>query len=174
MSGHSKWKQIQHKKEVSDQKKGQVFSKLANKITIAARNGADPSANYKLQSAIDEARAVNMPKENIERAIKRAAEKDAASLNEVTVQAMGPGSMAVVIEAITDNKNRTLAEIKKTLAENGFKMVPEGSLNWMFDAGWMPKIPLEIGDPAMRQKFNRLLEELAANDDVENVHSNLK
>lgn len=173
MSGHSKWSQIKHRKGISDQKKGQVFSKLANKITIAARGGIDPSANYRLQSAIEEARVANMPKENIERAIKRAAEKEAASLNEITVQAMGPGSVAVVIEAITDNKNRTIAEIKNILAKNGFKMVPESSLNWMFDTSWVPKNPLENGDPATRQKFNQLLEELAANDDVENVHSNL-
>ena len=174
MSGHSRWSQIKHLKGISDQKKGQIFSKLANKITIAARNGIDPSANYKLQSSIDEARAANMPKGNIERAVKRATEKDAASLNEVTVQAMGPGSVAVAVEAITDNKNRTIADIKNILAKNGFKMVPESSLNWMFDASWAPKNPLEVSDPAMHQKFDQLLEELAANDDVENVHSNLK
>jgi transcriptional/translational regulatory protein YebC/TACO1 len=87
---------------------------------------------------------------------------------------MGPGSVAVVIEAITDNKNRTIAEIKNILAKNEFKMVPEGSLNWMFNASWAPKTPLETGDPAVRQKFDKLLEELAADDDIENVHSNLK
>lgn len=174
MSGHSRWKQIKHRKEASDQKKGQVFSKLANKITIAARNGTDPSANYKLQSAIDEARAANMPKENIERAIKMAGEKDAASLNEVIIQAMGPVSIAVVIEAITDNKNRAIAETKSILTKNEFKMVPEGSLNWMFNRGWVPKTPLEISDSAIRQKFDKLLEELASNDDVENVYSNMK
>ncbi len=174
MSGHSKWSQIKHRKGISDQKKGQIFSKLANKITIAAQSGTDPSANYRLQSAIDEARTANMPKENIERAVKRAAEKDAASLNEVMVQAMGPGSVAVAIEAITDNKNRTIADIKNILAKNGFKMVPENSLNWIFEANWTPKTPLEINDPAMRQKFDKLLEELAADDDVENVYSNLK
>jgi len=174
MSGHSKWKQIQHKKEASDQKRGQVFSKLANKITIAARSGVDPSTNYKLQSVIEEAQAVNMPKENIERAIKRAAERDAASLNEITIQAIGPASAAVIIEAITDNKNRTIAEIKNILTKNGFKMVPEGSLSWMFDAGWVPKNPLEVGDPVARQDFDKLFEELATNEDVENVYSNLK
>lgn len=173
MSGHSKWSQIKHRKGISDQKKGQVFSKLANKITIAARSGTDPLANYKLQSAIEEARAENMPKENIERAVKRATEKDAASLNEVMVQAMGPGSVAVAIEAITDNKNRTIAEIKNILAKNEFKMVPEGSLGWMFDKGWSPKTPVEIGDSAIKQKFDKLLEGLATNNDVENVHSNL-
>jgi YebC/PmpR family DNA-binding regulatory protein len=174
MSGHSRWSQIKHRKEVSDQKKGQVFSKLANKITIAARGGADPSTNYKLQSAIDEARAVNMPKENIERAIKRVGEKEAASLNEIIIQAIGPGSAAVVIEAVTNNKNRTIAEIKNVLTKNDFRMVPEGSLNWMFGKDWTPKTPLEVGDLATRQKFDKLLEELAASDDVENVHSNLR
>ena len=87
---------------------------------------------------------------------------------------MGLGSVAVVIEAITDNKNRTIAEIKNVLAKNEFKMVPEGSLCWMFDKGWSPKAPVEICDSAVKQKFDKLLEELATNDDVENVHSNLK
>ena len=174
MSGHSKWAQIKRKKEASDQKKGQIFSKLANKITIAAKSGTDPAVNYKLQAAIEEARAANMPKENIERAIKRAAEKEAASLSEILIQAIGPASIAVVVKAVTDNKNRTIAEIKNILNKNGFKMVPENSLTWMFNPDWSPKNPLEVDDPSINQKFNQLLEELASNDDVENVYSNLK
>src|SRR3990167_1904563 len=103
MSGHSKWSQIKHKKGISDQKRGQLFSKLAKKISIVAREGADPASNYKLQSVIDEARTANMPKENIDRAIKRASEKEAAALNEFVIQAMGQGGIAMVIEGITDN-----------------------------------------------------------------------
>lgn len=138
MSGHSKWSQIKHRKGIADQKKGQVFSKLANKITIAAQHGADPASNYRLQSAIDEARVANVPKENIERATKRATEKDAANVEEIVIQAMGPGGIAVTIEAITDNKNRTINEIRHLLAEHEFKMVPENSLNWMFQPNWTP------------------------------------
>jgi YebC/PmpR family DNA-binding regulatory protein len=174
MSGHSKWAQIKRKKEISDQKKGQIFSKLSNKITIAAKSGMDPSVNYKLQSAIEEARAANMPKENIERAIKRAAEKEAASLVEVVIQAIGPASLAIVIKAVTNNKNRTMAEVKNILTKNGFKVVPENSLNWMFNPDWSPKNPLEVNDPSINQKFSQLLEELVTKDDIENVYSNLK
>lgn len=196
MSGHSKWSQIKHKKGASDQKRGQLFSKLSKKISVAARNGADPAGNYKLQAVIEEARSFNMPKDNIERAIKRASDKDAAALNEIIIQAMGPGGIAIVVEAITDNKNRTINETKHILGENGFKMVNEGSLNWMFaphlsetglrsgaeqlsqkGAGfgpnWVPHTPLEI-DQTAQDKLDRLFEELDANDDVENVHTNLK
>lgn len=174
MSGHSKWQQIRRKKEVTDQKKGQLFSKLARKISIAARTGADPASNYKLQSVIDEARAFNMPKENIERAIKKASEKETAALSELTIQAMGPGGIAIIIEAITDNKNRTINEVKHMLTENGFKMVPENSLNWMFNtADWSPHAPLEA-DQATQEKLDKILEELDNNEDVENVFTNLK
>jgi len=173
MSGHSKWSQIKHKKGISDQKKGQFFSKLAKKISIAAREGAEPSANYKLQSVIEEARTFNMPKENIERAIKRTSEKDAAALNEITIQAMGVGGGAIVIEGITDNKNRTINKIKHILAQNDFRMVPENSLNWMFDKNWNPHAPIET-TPEIQQKLDKLLEELDNNEDVENVYTNLK
>lgn len=173
MSGHSKWSQIKHKKGVSDQKKGQIFSKLAKKISITAREGIDPSANYKLQSAIEEARTFNMPKENIERAIKRASEKDAAALNEVIIQAMGPGGIAIVIKGITDNKNRTINEIKHILVNNEVRIVPENSLNWMFGPDWTPHTPIEA-DQTTQEKLDKLLETLDNHDDVENVYTNLK
>lgn len=174
MSGHSRWSQIKRKKGISDQKKGQLFSKLARKISIAARTGADPASNYKLQSAIDEARAFNMPKENIERAIKKASEKETIALSELTIQAIGPNGIALVIEAITSNKNRTINEIKQILAENEFKMVPENSLNWMFNrADWTPHSPLKT-DHATQEKLNKLLEALDNNEDVENIHTNLQ
>ena len=173
MSGHSKWSQIKHKKGVSDQKKGQLFSKLSKKISIAARDGADHSSNYKLQSVIDEARSFNMPKENVERAIKRASEKGAAALDTLIIQAMGPSSIAIVIEAITDNKNRTLNELKHLLAEHEVKMVPENSLNWMFTKNWEPNAPLEA-TPEDQQKLDRLFEALDNQADVENVYTNLK
>ena len=173
MSGHSKWSQIKHKKGISDQKKGQLFSKLAKKISIAAREGAELSANYKLQSVIEEAKTFNMPKENIERAVKRASERDAAALNEIVIQAMGPGGIAIIIEGITDNKNRAINEIKHILAEHEAKMVPENSLNWMFDKNWNPNAPIEA-TPEIQQKLEKLLEELDDNENVGNVYTNLK
>lgn len=173
MSGHSKWSQIKHKKGITDQKKGQVFSKLAKKISIAARIGADPATNYKLQATVDEARSLNMPKENIERAIKRSSDKDATALDTLIIQAMGPSGIAVVIEAITDNKNRTINEIKHILTEHEVKMVPENSLNWMFSQDWEPNTPIEVM-PEVQQKLEKLFEALDDNDDVENISTNLK
>lgn len=132
MSGHSKWSQIKHKKGLTDQKKGQLFGKLGKIISIAARTGADPLFNPKLQAAIDRARLANMPGNNIERAIKRAADKDLAQLSEMKIEAIGPGSVAIIINTVTDNKNRTLNEIKTILSKNGAKMAAENSLDWLF------------------------------------------
>lgn len=173
MSGHSKWSQIKHKKGISDQKKGQAFSKLAKKISIAARKGADPNSNYQLQSVVNEARSINMPKENIERAIKRASDKDAAVLSEVIIQAMGPGGVALVIECITDNSNRTVNEVRIILTRNTLRVVPEGSLNWMFDKDKNPLSPIQAS-PENAATLDKALEELDTNDDVENVFTNIK
>jgi len=133
MSGHSKWSQIKHKKGITDQKKGQLFSKLSKKISIAAKSGPDPSTNYRLQTAVEEARAVNMPKDNIERAIKKSSDKNAAELRELFIQGIGPASIAVVVEAITDNTNRTINEVRGIFIKNNIRVADAGSLDWMFD-----------------------------------------
>ena len=132
MSGHSKWSQIKHKKAISDQKKGQVFSKLAREITVAAKGNPDPKTNYQLKSIIDKARSVNMPQENIERAIKRVSEKNAAQLSEVQLEAIGPAGVAIIIRAITDSPNRTLNDLRILLSKVGVRTAGEGSLSWMF------------------------------------------
>ena len=172
MSGHSKWSQIKHKKGVSDEKKGQIFSKLAKKISMMARDGADPATNFRLQSAIEEARSFNMPKDNIDRAVKRASEKSAQALDRIVIQAMGPSSVAIIVEAITDNRNRTIGDIKNILFKNDAKMVPENSLNWMFDNSWNPRTPLEITDQNLKIKLEKLFDELDDQDDIENIYSN--
>jgi|SRR3989344_2141270 len=133
MSGHSKWSQIKHKKGSSDQKKGQLFSRLSKKISIAVRDGLDPDTNYKLQAIINEAKAVNMPKDNIDRAIKKAGDKNNSDLKEVVIQAIGPGSIAIIIEAVSDNSNRTIGDIKNILTKKGAKLAETNSLDWMFD-----------------------------------------
>src|SRR3989344_4801240 len=117
MSGHSKWSQIKHKKALTDKKKGQIFSKLSRLITLAAKKGTDPKSNPSLAQAIENARAVNMPNDNIERAIKKVSEKDQTQLEELSIEALGPSGVALKIRAITDNRNRTMAEIKKILTE---------------------------------------------------------
>ncbi len=134
MSGHNKWSGIKHRKEAQDNKRAAVFTKLGSLITIAAREGGDPDANFKLRLVIDNARAVNMPKENIERAIKRGTGelKEGAALEELTYEAYGPGQVALLIECITDNKNRAVSEVKNILTKGGGKFVPTGSVSFIF------------------------------------------
>lgn len=134
MSGHSHFKSIKYKKGLADAKRGQAFSKLAREIAIAAKQGGDPEFNAKLRLAIEKARDVRMPTENVERAINRGAGEVAGEkLEEVLFEAYGPGGIAIIVEGITDNKNRTLGEIKQILSQNGGKLVGEGAIKWMFE-----------------------------------------
>lgn len=134
MSGHSHFKTIKAQKAISDAKRGNLFSKMGRLITIAAKNGPDPITNSRLKVAIEQAKIVNMPKDNIERAIERGTgELAGENLEEVIFEGFGPGGIAVIIEGITDNKNRTLGEIKQILNQNGGKLAGEGAVQWMFD-----------------------------------------
>lgn len=134
MSGHSHAKTIKHQKGLADAKRSAAFSKSAKELEIAAKEGGDPIFNSKLRMAIEKARDVNMPAENIERAIKRGTgELEGGKLEEVSFEAYGPGNVAIIIDGITDNKNRTLGEIKQILNQNGGKLVSEGAIRWMFE-----------------------------------------
>lgn len=137
MSGHSKWSTIKRKKGANDAKRGQIFTKMANLITVAARSGGgDPEMNFKLRLAIDRARAENMPADNIQRAVKKGTGElaEGVQLEELKYEAYGPGGVALIVEAITDNKNRTLSEVKNALSDNGGRMGEMGSVAWMFDS----------------------------------------
>lgn len=135
MSGHSHWAGIKHKKGLEDAKRAKVFGKLARAIVIAAREkGPNPDANPSLRLAIEKAKAANMPAENVERALKRGAGGTSeAALEEFLYEAFSPGGIAVLIEGITDNKNRTLNEIKKILQDHGGRLAELGSVRWMFE-----------------------------------------
>lgn len=134
MSGHSHWSTIKRKKGAADAQRSRIFSKMARIITVAARKGKDPIMNPALRFAIDKAKEANMPKDNIERAVKRGAgELEGAELEEFAFEAMGPGNIAIIIEGITDNKNRALNEIKRVLKENNAKLVQTGSVKWLFE-----------------------------------------
>lgn len=134
MSGHSHFKTIKHKKGIADAQRGKIFSKTARLITIAARQGGDPEANPKLREAIEKAKAVNLPNDNVERAIKRGTgELKSGELEETLFEAYGPADIAIIIEGITDNKNRSIAEIKQILNKYKGKLVGEGSVKWMFE-----------------------------------------
>lgn len=132
MSGHSKWSTIKREKGAKDAKRGAVFTKIGNQIAIAARSGTDPSMNTSLAMAIEKAKAANMPAANIQRAIDRVADKNAAALEEATYEAMGPGGVGIIIEAATDNKNRTFPEVRNALTKNGGRMADAGSVMFQF------------------------------------------
>ena len=176
MSGHNKWSQIKHKKGASDAKKGKIFGKLARLISIAARSGSDPKGNPQLKAAIDKAREVNMPNENIERAIKKVSEKDSVQLETLQLEALGPGGSALIISAITDNRNRTIGEIKTLLMKLDTKLVNQGSLAWMFTKTgmeWVPTSPLTLSEEDT-VKFEKILEALDDHDDVQDVFTNVQ
>jgi DNA-binding regulatory protein, YebC/PmpR family len=132
MSGHSKWSTIKRQKGAADAKRGAIFTKIGNQIAIAARSGTDPTLNSSLALAIEKAKAANMPAVNIQRAIDRIADKSAAQLKEVTYEAYGPGGIGIIIEAATDNNNRTFPEIRTALTKNGGTMAESGSVAFQF------------------------------------------
>jgi YebC/PmpR family DNA-binding regulatory protein len=149
MSGHSHWHGIRHKKALTDAKKASAFTKMANNITIAAREGGDPAMNFRLRLAIDAARGVNMPKDNIERAIKRGTGElsDGATIEELVYEAYGPGQVAMLIGTATDNRNRSFGDIRTILMKNGGKIVSEGAVSYLFETMGEITVPIETRDP---------------------------
>jgi len=136
MSGHSKWHTIKHKKGALDAKRGKIFTKMIKEITVAARTGGsgDVDSNARLRKAVNDAKAQNMPNDTIDRAIKRGmGEIEGASYDEVVYEGYGPNGVAVMVEAMTDNRNRTVAEIRHIFSKNGGNMGEAGSVGWMFD-----------------------------------------
>jgi len=132
MSGHSKWSTIKREKGAKDAKRGAVFTKIGNQIAIAARGGADPATNSSLAMAIEKAKQANMPVANIQRAIDRVADKNAAALEEVAYEGMGPGGVGIIIEVATDNKNRTFPDVRTALTKNGGRIADAGSVAFQF------------------------------------------
>lgn len=133
MSGHSKWSTIKRQKAATDAKRGAVFTKIGNQIAIAARGGTDPASNSNLAMAIEKAKAANMPLANIERAIQRVADKNAAVLQEVLYEGYGPGGVAIIVEAATDNINRTYPEVKLAFSKHGGNIAEKGAVAFQFE-----------------------------------------
>jgi YebC/PmpR family DNA-binding regulatory protein len=134
MSGHSKWSTIKRKKGANDAARGKIFTRLAREIQIAARSGADPTTNFTLRLAVDRARAENMPKENIDRAIRRGAglEKDAADIEEVTYEGYGPHGVAIIVQCLTDNRNRTISDVRRCFSRANGSVGEPNSVAWQF------------------------------------------
>jgi YebC/PmpR family DNA-binding regulatory protein len=140
MSGHSKWSTIKRQKAVTDAKRGAVFTKIGNQIAIAARGGTDPTTNSNLAMAIEKAKAANMPLNNIERAIQRVADKNAAVLQEILYEGYGPGGVAILVEVATDNTNRTYPEVKLAFSKHGGNIAEKGAVAFQFDRKGMLRL----------------------------------
>lgn len=186
MSGHSHWSGIKHKKGAKDAKRGVIFSKLLSAVSVAAKSEPNPQFNPRLRTAVQTAREANVPNENIERAIKKAAEKT-DELEELIMEAYGPGGIAILIEAITDSHNRTISEVKKIISDAGCKWAEPGSVRWAFSArgesssigdpvktgdhGWVAKFPQTL-TAEDKEKLLLAVEMIQDHDDVQVVYTN--
>ena len=171
MSGHSHWSSIKHQKQSEDLKRSQTFSKISRLITVAVqKQGPLPAGNPALQAALAKAKAANMPAKSVERAIQRALNKQEGKLEEVTYEAFGPGKAALIIEAITDNKNRTREHLRKVLNQANGKLAAEGSVKWLFEQKGILELPesyqasddlemelIDAGAEDIREKDNHLV-----------------
>ena len=187
MSGHSKWSQIKRKKAKTDQHRGKIFSKLVREITTAARTGGDPKMNMRLKTAIEEAKAVNMPADTLKRAIQKGTgELPGETYEEIMYEGYGPGGVAVMIKVLTDNKNRTAPEIRHTFTKFSGNLGEVGSVGWMFDRKGIILVDaarvdedellglaLDAGAADMR-RADSLFEVTAAPQDLENVRRTLE
>src|SRR5258707_2802620 len=143
MSGHSKWATIKHKKAATDSKRGKSFTRIIKEISIAARNGGDPDANPRLRTAILAAKAASMPADNIKKAVMRGTgELEGGQIEEVMFEGYGPGGAAVLVNVATDNRNRTVSEIRHAFSKNGGNMGEQGSVSWMFERKGPGFVPL--------------------------------
>jgi len=174
MSGHSHWSTIKRKKGAADVARGKVFSKVVRALTVAARQGGgDPNSNPALRAAVDKARSYNMPKSNIDAAIKRGTGGGGEiSLVEATYEGYGPEGVAFMVKVLTDNKNRTLAEIRRIFEMHGGRIVDAGSASYIFTDPENPTFMIPVTDPAKGRKVLALANALDDHDDVQEVYSN--
>jgi YebC/PmpR family DNA-binding regulatory protein len=177
MSGHNKWSQIKHQKETTDQKRSRLFSKILNTISIFAREDSNPQFNVQLRSAIQKAKDANIPQDNIERAIRRASDPSEI-LEELIFEAYSENGIAILIEAITNNRNRTVAEIKKIISDHNGKWAESGSVLWAFEKkqngaerSWQAKF---TGSSTNEEnlRLQKFIEALLDHQDVQNVFTN--
>jgi YebC/PmpR family DNA-binding regulatory protein len=148
MSGHSKWSQIKRQKGANDAKRGAMFTKVAREISVVARQGGgDPDANYRLRLAMEKARAINMPADNIKRAIERATGgSEAEQFEEIVYEGYGPGGVAILVEAATDNRNRTAAEVRSIFSKSGGQLAGSGAVAWQFEPRGLITVPRDVSD----------------------------
>lgn len=174
MSGHNKWSKIKHKKAATDAQKSKIFSKHAHLIMLESKNAAGNMDSPGLKSAIDRAKKDSMPAANIERAVTKGAGGEAGGMEALTYEAYGPGGTALIIETITDSRNRTAAEIKHLLSKQGLQLAEPGAASWAFEKvnmEWTPKTTVPISEED-GEKLERVLEVIQEQDDVQDVYTN--
>jgi YebC/PmpR family DNA-binding regulatory protein len=176
MSGHSKWAQIKRGKAVTDAAKSRVFSRFARLITLESKKAGGSLTAPGLATVIARAKAANMPKDNIERAIAKGTSKDSGELEQVLYEAYGPGGVAIIVDALTDNKNRTTQEVKHLLSKNGAELATPGAALWAFqkssDSSYVPNEPLMDVAGTEEEQLGAILDALDEHDDVQRVFTN--
>ncbi len=176
MSGHNKWSQIKRQKAVTDAKKSQLFSKLVKLITSESKRAKGDTASAALSVAIEKAHKENMPKDVIERAVKKGTESGAGSMESITYEAYGPGGSAIIVEVLTDNRNKSAQEMKFILSKNDSSLAAIGAASWAFerkDREWTPKTTVQLEDLEL-QKLEKLVDELEGNEDVQSIFTNVE
>lgn len=178
MAGHSKWAQIKRQKAVTDAARSRAFGRLARVITLESKKAAGNLSAPSLQAAIQRAKEVNMPKDNIERAIAKGTSKEAGELEQVTYEFYGPGGSACIVNALTDSRNRTTAEIKHMLTKNGYELAAPGSALWAFtkspDGSFTPNEPLVDITGDDEERLGTILTLLDEHDDVQETYTNVR
>lgn len=172
MAGHNKWSKIKRQKEKTDAQKSKIFSKMAKAISTAVRHAHGDKNSPSVRAVIDKAREYNMPLDNIERAIKKSSEE--GEMESITYEAYGPGGCALIIEALTGNRNKAAQEVKHILSEFGFELAAPGSASWAFtreNHEWKPNLPVPISEEDGKILEN-LIEKLEENDEVQDVYTN--
>ena len=174
MSGHNKWSKIKRQKEKTDSQKSKIFGKMVRLITVEAKKAGGNASSPNVKAAIDRARAANVPNENIERAIKKSSEAG-ATMEAITYEAYGPGGCALVIEALTENRNKASQEIKAILVRHGFSLASMGAATWAFtrngDMQWVAQTTIPLSDED-GEKLGELVDDLEENDEVQEVFTN--
>lgn len=177
MAGHSKWAQIKRQKAVTDAARSRIFARFARLLAVESKKAAGDVSSPGLSAAIARAKAVNMPKDNIERAIAKGASKDAGELFEVTYEAYGPGGAALIIDAVTDSKNRTTQELKHALSLQGIELANPGAASWAFtkkEGSFVPNEPLMDLSSEDAARLEAILTALDEHDDVQQVYTNAR
>lgn len=175
MSGHNKFSKIKHKKAASDAQKSKIFSRLSKIITVESKKANGDISSPALATAIETAKKENMPKDTIDRAVKKGTDKDAASLESVTYETYGPGGSAIIIEVLTDNKNRAAAEIRHSLSKHNYELAAPGAASWAFTKegmDWSANSTVDLSAED-NDKLEKLIESIEENEDVQGVYTNV-